>query len=223
MTTDQEEQAERRRVLLQDADVRRQQQEGSTYLDQYHSEVGGRFSVTQNESVTGRVSPKPPPLPANSPWHGPDPVPDEPPLGYRVDGCPNSNPRLVSLQYLHRSQLTTQLQLHPAAVVQLPTVARCLSGLGRLLFLRRTKTMPDRAPSAAASLYPHLPHDNHRQAQWSSNTAVTAVMSLARCFHTCARRHHSQRPIARARIPGAWLNAPMPILGLNIGWRWRDW
>src|SRR6516164_1694379 len=31
--------------------------------------------------------------------------------------CPNSNPRLVSSLYLRQSQLTTQLTLHPAAVV----------------------------------------------------------------------------------------------------------
>jgi hypothetical protein len=82
MTTDQEEQAERRRVLLNDARVREQ---SGTYLSHTHSELGGRFAVTDHQTITGVVSPAPPPLPANSPWHGRDPVPDEPPLGYRID------------------------------------------------------------------------------------------------------------------------------------------
>jgi hypothetical protein len=88
MTTsdyDPESQAERRRVLLQDADVR---DRFGTYLSHTHSELGGRFAVTDHQTITGVVSPSPPPLPANSPWHGSDPVPDEPPLGYSVDAMP---------------------------------------------------------------------------------------------------------------------------------------
>ena len=37
------------------------QREGSTFLDQYHSDIGGRFKVEERETITGRVSPKPPP------------------------------------------------------------------------------------------------------------------------------------------------------------------
>jgi len=91
MTTyDPEDQAERRRVLINDARVREQSRNGDTgtYLSHTHSEVGGRFALTEHQTITGVVSPSPPPLPANSPWHGPDPVPDEPPLGYRIDAMP---------------------------------------------------------------------------------------------------------------------------------------
>src|SRR6516165_10677810 len=89
--SDQEDQAERRRVLLQDAYVRanaNRNGDTGTYLSHTHSEVGGRFAVTEHQTITGVVSPAPPPLPANSPWHGSDPVPDEPPLGYRIYAMP---------------------------------------------------------------------------------------------------------------------------------------
>jgi hypothetical protein len=39
----------------------------STYLSHTHSEVGGRFAVTEHPTITGAVSPAPPPLPTNSP------------------------------------------------------------------------------------------------------------------------------------------------------------
>ena len=47
----------------------------STYLQHAHSDLGGRFAVTERQTITGVVSPAPPPLQANSPWHGRDPVP----------------------------------------------------------------------------------------------------------------------------------------------------
>src|SRR6516164_2392027 len=97
--SDQEDQAERRRVLLQDAYVRanaNRNGDTGTYLSHTHSEVGGRFAVTEHQTITGVVSPAPPPLPANSPWHGSDPVPDEPPLGYRIDAMPELEPEPFS-------------------------------------------------------------------------------------------------------------------------------
>jgi hypothetical protein len=87
-TSDQEDQAERRRVLANDARVRDQSRDAGTYLSHSHSELGGRFAITEHQTITGVVSHSPPPLPTNSPWHGSDPVPDEPPLGYRVDAMP---------------------------------------------------------------------------------------------------------------------------------------
>jgi hypothetical protein len=85
MTTyDPEDQDERRRVLRNDERVRNQSRDTGTYLSHTHSEVGGRFAVTEHSTITGVVSPAPPPLPANSPWASADPVPDEPPLGYRI-------------------------------------------------------------------------------------------------------------------------------------------
>jgi hypothetical protein len=92
-------QSEKFDVMRSDQTVReqrqwQQQREASTYLDQYHSDIGGRFSVTQHETVTGRVSAAPPPLPSTSPWSGSQPEPGiEPPLGYRVDEMiPIENP-----------------------------------------------------------------------------------------------------------------------------------
>ena len=99
-TSDQEEQAERRRVLANDARLRDQSRDGNTgtYLSHTHSELGGRFALTEHQTITGVVSPSPPPLPANSPWHGSDPVPDEPPLGYRIDEITGfENPTGVSV------------------------------------------------------------------------------------------------------------------------------
>jgi hypothetical protein len=89
-TSDQEDQVEKRGTLLNDARVREQSRNGDTgtYLSHTHSELGGRFAVAEHQTITGVVSPSPPPLPANSPWHGTDPVPDEPPLGYPIDAMP---------------------------------------------------------------------------------------------------------------------------------------
>jgi hypothetical protein len=86
MTTDDpESQAERRRVLHNDARVRDQSRNGDTssYLNHYSPEMGGRFSSEGAATVVGTTPNPYPPLPENSPWRR-DPVPDEPPLGYRI-------------------------------------------------------------------------------------------------------------------------------------------
>jgi hypothetical protein len=71
----------------------RQREQGSTFFDQYHSDIGGRFGVIQHETVIGRVSPSPPPLPASSPWSGAQPEPGlEPPLGYAIHQVEPSTP-----------------------------------------------------------------------------------------------------------------------------------
>ena len=59
---DQIDQAERRETLANDLRVREQQKqrEGSTFLDQYHSDIGGRFRIEERETITGRASPQPP-------------------------------------------------------------------------------------------------------------------------------------------------------------------
>jgi hypothetical protein len=88
MREDQIDQAERREVLENDRLAREQQQqrEASTYLDQYHSDIGGRFGVIEHETVVGRVSPQLPQLPASSPWSGLQPEPGiEPPLGIEIN------------------------------------------------------------------------------------------------------------------------------------------
>ena len=93
-------QDEKRSVLEDDRRVlaQRKQSEASSYLDQYHSDVGGRFKVEERETITGRVSPKPPPLPSTSPWSGSQPEPGiEPPTGYCIDEMPSENPAGVSI------------------------------------------------------------------------------------------------------------------------------
>jgi hypothetical protein len=99
-TSDQEDQAEKRRVLINDACVREQSRNGDTgtYLSHTHSELGGRFALTEHQTITGVVSPAPPPLPVNSPWHGSDPVPDEPPLGYPIDAMPTDEPSTSAVE-----------------------------------------------------------------------------------------------------------------------------
>jgi hypothetical protein len=94
MREDQIDQAERIETLRNDLLVQQQQkqqrEQGSTFLDQYHSDIGGRFGVIEHETVIGRASPPPPPLPASSPWSGAQPQPGiEPPTGYRIDAMPS--------------------------------------------------------------------------------------------------------------------------------------
>jgi hypothetical protein len=92
MTTEaQREQQERRETLENDRRVREQQQKAaSTYFAFAVAEADeprGRF---QNSGGTTTVIgsdglPAYPQLPPSSPWAGPDMVPPEPPLGYRID------------------------------------------------------------------------------------------------------------------------------------------
>jgi hypothetical protein len=87
MLESQREQAERRRVMLDEARARdrlrdQQREQGSTFLAQTHSEMGGRFSSVGAQMVVGAD-----PVanyPAAAP-HQRDPCGIEPPLGYRID------------------------------------------------------------------------------------------------------------------------------------------
>jgi hypothetical protein len=105
MTTyDPEDQVERRRVLINDARARDHSRNGDTssYINHYSPEMGGRFSNVGAATVVGQ-SPNPyPPLPENNPWRS-DPVPPEPPLGYRIDAMPepecSAQPSLASSMY----------------------------------------------------------------------------------------------------------------------------
>jgi hypothetical protein len=51
----------------------------------------GRFTNAEGKQhVVGSTSgPSYPTLPVSSPWHGPDPVPTEPPLGIAIDAMPD--------------------------------------------------------------------------------------------------------------------------------------
>ena len=95
MPTSQEEQEERKRVTLQDADLRRQQQQQEqsqrdptgTFFSHTHADEisgGGRFAAVNPATVVGQDPQiKYPQLPASSPWSGAQPEPGiEPPLGF---------------------------------------------------------------------------------------------------------------------------------------------
>jgi hypothetical protein len=89
MLSKHEEELERRATLENDLRVREQQkqrEQSGTYLSHTFSEVGGRFAVTEHQTITGVVSPAPPPLPSSSPWSGSSPEPGiEPPLGVEIN------------------------------------------------------------------------------------------------------------------------------------------
>jgi hypothetical protein len=118
MREDQWDQAERRETLKNDLKVLRER--GGTYhqhgVAQAGELSGGRFAATGVPTVTGTTPV--PNYPAAGAHQG-DPVGTEPPLGYSVAICPGLRTRLVSLRYLHQSQLATRLMLHRVAVVQL--------------------------------------------------------------------------------------------------------
>jgi hypothetical protein len=81
MTTKADEQRERAQVLANDASLRN----SGTYFSHTHSDAGGRFATVGAVTVVGQTPNPYPALPDSSPWHGADPVPNEPPLGYRID------------------------------------------------------------------------------------------------------------------------------------------
>jgi hypothetical protein len=96
MTTNAEEQRERRRVVLDEArardQLREQQRESSAYIDHYAQEAGGRWNAVAQATVIGQ-SPNPwPKMPEGNPWAGPDLVGLEPPLSYRIDDLNPSDP-----------------------------------------------------------------------------------------------------------------------------------
>jgi hypothetical protein len=88
MLSRQEEDRERRQVLKNDARVR-DQQGVSAYIDHQHDEMLGRFSQIGATNVIGSTAV--PQYPAAS-AHQRDPVPIEPPLGYRIDDLNPSDP-----------------------------------------------------------------------------------------------------------------------------------
>jgi hypothetical protein len=81
-TSKMEEDQLRRETLRQDLSVRKQQEQGSAYIDHYIQEMGGRFSSVGAAHVVGST-----PIPAYpaAAAHQRDPVGQEPPLSYRID------------------------------------------------------------------------------------------------------------------------------------------
>jgi hypothetical protein len=89
-------QDEKRRI------IRNQSRNGDTgtFLSHTHiDDAGGRFAAVNAATIVGQdPQVKYPQLPSSSRWHGSDPVPDEPPLGYRVDEMPPLEPSAASVQ-----------------------------------------------------------------------------------------------------------------------------
>jgi len=94
MLTDQEEQAEKRRVMLQDADVRNRSRNGDTgtFLSHTHiDDAGGRFAAVNAAKIVGQSPAIAASYPAASAAHQTE-LPPEEPLGYSVDAMPELEP-----------------------------------------------------------------------------------------------------------------------------------
>jgi len=94
MPTDQEEQAEKRRVLLQDADVRNRSRNGDTgtYLSHTHiDDAGGRFAAVNAAKIVGQLPTIAASYPAASAAHQTE-LPPEPSLGFSIDAMPRLEP-----------------------------------------------------------------------------------------------------------------------------------
>src|SRR6516225_2400243 len=92
MLTDQEEQAEKRRTLLNDARVREQSRNGDTgtFLSHTHiDDAGGRFAVVNAAKIVGQSPAIAAAYPAAG-VHQSDPVGTEPPLGFSVNNLESS-------------------------------------------------------------------------------------------------------------------------------------
>ena len=95
MLTDQEEQTDKRRTLLQDADVRNRSRNGdtgSTYLSHTHiDDAGGRFAQVNAAKIVGQSPAIAAAYPAASSAHQTE-LPPEPSLGYPIDAMPGDEP-----------------------------------------------------------------------------------------------------------------------------------
>jgi hypothetical protein len=100
MTTDREEQAEKRRTLLSDARVREQSRNGNTgtYLSHTHiDDAGGRFAAVNAAKIVGQSPAIAAAYPAASAAHQTE-LPPEPSLGFSIDEMPGlENPTGVSV------------------------------------------------------------------------------------------------------------------------------
>jgi len=90
MLTDQEEQAEKRRTLLDDARVREQSRNGDTgtFLSHTHiDDAGGRFAAVNAAKIVGQLPTIAASYPAASAAHQTE-LPPEPSLGFSIDEMP---------------------------------------------------------------------------------------------------------------------------------------
>src|SRR5262249_38935409 len=93
MTTDQEEQAEKRRTLLNDARVRNQSNgDTGTFLSHTHiDDAGGRFAAVNAAKIVGQSPAIAAAYPAASAAHQTE-LPPEPSLGFSIDEMPGLEP-----------------------------------------------------------------------------------------------------------------------------------
>jgi len=88
MLSRQEEEAERKAVLENDLRVRRQREQGSTFLSHTHiDDAGGRFATVNAAKIVGQSPGIAASYPAASAAHQTE-LPPEPPLGYSIDDMP---------------------------------------------------------------------------------------------------------------------------------------
>jgi len=93
-TSDQEDQADKRRVLLQDADVRNRSRNGDTgtFLSHTHiDDAGGRFAAVNAAKIIGQLPAIAESYPAASAAHQAE-LPPEPSLGFSIDEMPDLEP-----------------------------------------------------------------------------------------------------------------------------------
>jgi hypothetical protein len=96
-TSDQEDQAEKRRALLNDARIRDQSRNGDTgtFLSHTHiDDAGGRFAAVNAAKVVGQSPGIAAQYPAASAAHQTE-LPPEEPLGYRIDAMPGDETSTV--------------------------------------------------------------------------------------------------------------------------------
>jgi hypothetical protein len=82
---------ERREILENDRKVREQPATMHGFAQSELAQPLGRFTNAEGRQHVVGSTPGPsyPTLPASSPWHGPDPVGLEPPLGSAIDAMPD--------------------------------------------------------------------------------------------------------------------------------------
>jgi hypothetical protein len=144
-TSAQDEMAERRRVLLQDASVR----EGSTYHQHAMADAQtpkGRFTAEAHSSIVGQSADPWPKMPEGNPWAGPDLVGPEPPLSA------HDNPALLEQPPALPAQGNSGDAPSPTSLCDVAASPSFSSGdPGDGLVSQPSKHAPGRAPGSSLS------------------------------------------------------------------------
>jgi hypothetical protein len=110
--------------------------DSGTYLSHTHSDAGGRFAAVGVTTVVGQTPNPYPALPDNNPWRS-DPVPDEPPLGYRIDAVPELEQPSTGLLHSPVEQLGDSTTGGAAPLTASPRAQR--GGVGSSPFIKRRR------------------------------------------------------------------------------------